>query len=99
MDSAAPEAVLQAQVSAEPSTRSQPPASPGASSRPSYLGPPLPLLPSCCSSTALQPCQSLPGQGVSSLLACLPVPTLRSSSLLYTIGLDLWVLLPPFSPA
>ena len=92
-------AVLQAQVSAEPSTRSQPPASPGASSRPSYLGPPLPLLPSCCSSTALQPCQSLPGQGVSSLLACLPVPTLRSSSLLYTIGLDLWVLLPPFSPA
>ena len=68
MDSAAPGAVLQAQVSAEPSTRSQPPASPGASSRPSYLGPPLPLLPSCCSSTALQPCQSLPGRD------CNPLP-------------------------
>ena len=81
MDSAAPEAALQARVSAEPSTRSPPPASPGASSRPSYLSPPLPLLPSCCSSTALQPCQPLPGQGVSSLLAHLPVLTLRSSIL------------------
>ena len=28
---------------------------------PSYLSPPLPLLPSWCSSTALQPCQPLPG--------------------------------------
>ena len=71
----------QARVSAEPSTRSPPPASPGASSMPSYLSPPLPLLPSCCSSTALQPCQPLPGQGVSSFLARLPVPTLRSSIL------------------
>ena len=81
MDSAAPEAALQARVSAEPSTWSQPPASPGASSRPSYLSPPLPLLPSCCSSTALQPRQLLPGQGVPCLIARLPVPTLRSSSL------------------
>ena len=75
------EAALQARVSAEPSMQSQPPASPRASSRPSYLSPLLPLLPSCCSNTALQPCQPLPGQDVSSLLACLPVPTLRSSSL------------------
>ena len=81
MDSVAPEAALQAQVSAEPSMRSQPPAFPGASSRPSHLSPPLPLLPSCCSIKALQPCQPLPGQGVSSVLAHLPLPTLRSSSL------------------
>ena len=75
MDGATVEAALQAQVSAEPSMRSQPLASPGAS----YPSPPLPLLPSCCSSTTLQPCQPLPGQGVSPLLSCLPVPTLRSS--------------------
>ena len=77
MDSAAPEAAWQTRISAEPSKRSPPPASPGASSRPSYRSPPLPLLPSCCSSTALQPCQPLPGQGVSSLLAHLPVLTLK----------------------
>ena len=81
MDSAAPEAALQTRVSAEPCMRSPPLASPGASSRPSYLSPPLPLLPACCSSTALQPCQPLPGQGVSSLLARLPGPTLKSSIL------------------
>ena len=74
MGSAAPEAELQTRVSAESCRWSPPPASPGASSRPSYRSPPLPLLPSCCSGTVLQPRQPLPGQGVSSLLARFPVP-------------------------
>lgn len=96
--SAAPAAVLQAQVTAEPATQTQPPALPGVPSRPSFLSPPLPLLPKCNPSTALQPRRPLPGQDVSS--PC-PPPSAHAGgphSLFFTTVLGLQVLLPPFSP-
>lgn len=72
--SAAPEKWRCRPGSQQSPARGPHPGLPGASSRPSYRSPPLPLLPSCCSTQPCSPASLFLGRACPPLLACFPVP-------------------------